>query len=52
MINLELTQKLINDFNNNGFLILDKFLDTEYLDQLRSRFEPLFKVCLKLVLSR
>ena len=43
MINLELTQKLINDFNNNGFLILDKFLDTEYLDQLRSRFEPLFK---------
>ena len=43
MINLELNKNLIDDFNKNGFLILDKFIDSKYLDKLRDRFEPLFR---------
>ena len=41
--NLELNKNLIDDFNKNGFLILDKFIDLKYLDKLRDRFEPLFR---------
>ena len=43
MINLELNKNLIDDFNKNGFLIVDKFIDLKYLDKLRDRFEPLFR---------
>ncbi len=32
MINFELSKSLIEEFNNNGFLILDKFLDLNYLE--------------------
>ena len=30
MINLELNQNQINQFNENGFLIIDKFIDLEF----------------------
>ena len=43
MFNLKLNDKLINKFNNDGFLILDKFIDLEYLKNLRNKFEPLFR---------
>jgi len=42
-INLKLNTDLIDKFNEDGFLILDKFLNTQYLDQLKNRFEPLFQ---------
>ena len=42
MINLELNKKLTNDFNKNGFLIIDQFIDLKFLDKLRNRFEPLY----------
>ena len=42
MVNLELTKSLIENFNNNGFLILDNFLDLNYIEDLRNKFEPLF----------
>ena len=34
---------LIDDFNKNGFLVLDNFINLEFLDKLRDKFEPLFK---------
>ena len=43
MINFELSESLIEKFNNNGFLILDNFLDLNYIENLRNKFEPLFK---------
>ena len=43
MINLELNQNQINQFNENGYLIIDKFIDLEFIEKLKSRFEPLFK---------
>ena len=43
MIKLNLTKNLIDEFKKNGFVILDEFIDLEYLDKLRDRFEPLFK---------
>ena len=43
MIDLELNRNLIDNFNQNGFLILDKFIDSKYLNKLRNKFEPLFK---------
>ena len=43
MISLKLNKNLIDDFNENGFLILDKFLDLKYINRLRKKFEPLFK---------
>ena len=43
MIKLNLTKNLLDDFKKNGFIILDEFIDLEYLDKLRDRFEPLFK---------
>ena len=44
MINLTLNQNLIDKFNEDGFLILDQFIDQEWIDILKSKFEPLFKV--------
>lgn len=43
MINFKLNNNLIDEFNENGYLILDKFIHSEYLDELRNKFEPLFK---------
>jgi len=43
MINFKLNNDLIDEFNENGYLILDKFIHSEYLDELRIKFEPLFK---------
>ncbi len=43
MINASLNEGLLDDFNQNGFLVLDKFLDLQHLDKLRERIEPLFK---------
>ena len=43
MINASLNRNLLEDFNQNGFLILDKFIDLQYLDKLKDRIEPLFK---------
>ena len=43
MITLKLDKNLIDSFDKNGFLILDKFIDLEYLDKLRNKFEPLFR---------
>ena len=43
MINLKLNQNLIDEFNENGFLILDQFIDLDWIDKLKSKFEPLFK---------
>ena len=43
MINIKLNKNLIDSFKENGFLILDQFLDLKFLDELRDRFEPLFK---------
>ena len=43
MINFKISENLIQDFNNNGYLILDNFLDLKYIDNLRNKFEPLFK---------
>ena len=43
MINLTLNQSLIDKFNEDGFLILDQFIDQEWIDKLKSKFEPLFK---------
>ena len=43
MINISLNEDLLEDFNKNGFLVLDKFIDLQYLEDLRERIEPLFK---------
>ena len=43
MIKLELNKNLIEDFHNNGFLILEKFINLEYLNKLIERFKPLFQ---------
>ena len=43
MIKFELNESLIEEFNNNGFLILDNFLYLNYIEDLRNKFEPLFK---------
>ena len=43
MINLKINNDLINEFNENGFVIINKFLDLQYIDQLRDKFEPLFR---------
>jgi len=43
LINLKLSKNSIDDFNKNGFLILDKFIDSKYLDNLKDKFEPLFR---------
>ena len=43
MINASLNSNLLEEFNQNGFLILDEFIDLQYLDKLKDRIEPLFK---------
>ena len=34
MINISLNDDLLEDFNKNGFLVLDKFIDLQYLEDL------------------
>ena len=43
MINASLNRNLLEDFKQNGFLVLDEFIDLQYLDKLRERIEPLFQ---------
>ena len=43
MINASLNSNLLEEFNQNGFIILDEFIDLQYLDKLKDRIEPLFK---------
>ena len=43
MINLELNQTLVDKFNRDGFIILEEFIEKEFIENLISRFEPLFK---------
>ena len=43
IISASFNENLLEDFNQNGFLILDKFIDLQYLDKLRKRIEPLFR---------
>ena len=43
MITVEFNDILIDEFNKNGFIILDRFIDLKYLENLRKKFEPLFK---------
>ena len=43
MINLELDHTLINNFNRDGFIILEKFIEKDFIKNLKERFEPLFR---------
>ena len=43
MINIELNTNLLNSFKKNGFLILNKFIDLKYIEEIKDRFVPLFK---------
>ena len=43
MINLELDHTLINNFNRDGFIILEKFIEIDFIKNLKERFEPLFR---------
>ena len=45
MINASITQKQLIDFNNNGFLTIDKFIDLQYLEDLKTRISLLFEGC-------
>ncbi len=38
-----INNNLIEEFNRNGFLILDKFIDVKCLKKLRNKIKPLFK---------
>ena len=43
MIQATITGDQQNDFRNNGFLTLDKFINLEFLDELKKRIDLLFK---------
>ena len=43
MIKFELKHSLIEFFQKNGFLIVDKFIESNYLEKLRNKFESLFR---------
>ena len=43
MIKASLNEKQLIDFKINGFLTIDRFLDLQYLDDLKARIELLFK---------
>ncbi len=42
MIKFELKHNFIEFFQKNGFLIVDKYIESNYLEKLRKKFEPLF----------
>jgi len=52
MIKASLTEKQLIDFNNDGFLTVDNFIELQYLEDLKTRINLLFKGTLKLVLSQ
>jgi phytanoyl-CoA hydroxylase len=39
---IELTEKQISQFNENGFLVIENLLDSQLVDRLVNRIEPLF----------
>merc|ERR1711991_666767 len=39
----ELKHNFIEFFQKNGFLIVDKFIESNYVEKLRNKFEPLFR---------
>ena len=43
MIKSFINRNYIENFNKNGFLILENFINPGFLNKLRNRFEPLFK---------
>ena len=43
MINANLTQSLIDEFNQNGFLIFNEFIEPNSVNILRDKIEPLFR---------
>ena len=43
MIKASLTEKQLIDFNNDGFLTVDNFIELQYLEDLKTRINLLFK---------
>ena len=39
----DLTQAQVRRYDDDGFLVLDRFLDMETVERLRDRFDPLFR---------
>ncbi len=43
MIKLNVSQENIESFNQNGFLVINNFIDTDLVEKIKSRFIPIFK---------
>ena len=43
MIQASINEEQLKDFNRNGFLTIDKFIDLQYIDDLKNRIALLFK---------
>ena len=43
MIKASINEEQLKDFRKNGFLTIDKFINTQYLDELKERIELLFQ---------
>jgi len=43
MIQASINEEQLKDFNRNGFLTIDKFIDLQYIDDLKNRIGLLFK---------
>ncbi len=43
MIKASLTEKQLIDFNNDGFLTVDNFIELQYLEDLKTKINLLFK---------
>jgi phytanoyl-CoA hydroxylase len=43
MIKASLTEKQLIDFNNDGFLTVDNFIELQYLEDLKTRINLLFE---------
>ena len=43
MINFKLNNEHVTKFNQDGFIVVDNFLDINFLEKLQNKFEPLFK---------
>ena len=43
MIKASITEDQLKDFQRNGFLTLDKFINLKYLDELKHRIDLLFR---------
>jgi len=41
LINASLSEGLLEDFNENGFLVLEKFIDLKYLEELKERLSQM-----------